>query len=243
MPKKLTHEYVKNEFEKENYILLSKTYIDNKHKLKYVCPNGHAHSITYNDWTGGYRCPYCVGLGKPTIEFIKEQFGKENYILLTKKYVNNYTKLEYVCPENHRRYISWNNWQQGGRCLLCYHKRMPAERVGDKNPMYGVSLSGELNGSWKGGISCEPYCDVWLDKEFKKSIKDRDGYKCLNPDCWGTSYRLDIHHIDYNKKNCHPDNLITLCRSCNSRANRDRKWHTSWYRTIMYRRHNYRKVD
>ena len=27
------------------------------------------------------------------------------------------------------------------------------------------------------------------------------------------------YHINYNKKDCRPKNLITLCRSCNARAN------------------------
>ena len=89
--------------------------------------------------------------------------------------------------------------------------------------------------AWKGGISCESYCDVWADKEFKEDIKIRDNHKCQNPDCWGTSDRLTIHHIDFVKKNCHPDNLITLCNSCNTRANTDCKWHTAYYRAFMQR--------
>lgn len=109
---------------------------------------------------------------------------------------------------------------------------------GKNNPNYGNGdkIMGNKNPNWKGGISCEPYCDVWLDKGFKESIKQRDGYKCMNPDCWGNTYRLSVHHIDYNKKNCDPQNLITLCTSCNARANFNRKWHTAWYRAIMYRR-------
>lgn len=95
---------------------------------------------------------------------------------------------------------------------------------------------GENHPNWKGGISCEPYCDVWTDKEYKESIKDRDGYKCLNPACFGNIHRLSVHHIDYNKKNCGPENLIILCTSCNSRANSEREWHESWYKAIIYRR-------
>ena len=59
---------------------------------------------------------------------------------------------------------------------------------------------GELSTNWKGGIAAEPYCDVWLDKEYKQSIKERDGYKCLNPECNKTINKLCIHHIDYNKQ-------------------------------------------
>jgi len=86
-----------------------------------------------------------------------------------------------------------------------------------------VIMSGTGNPNWKGGISYEEYCPVWKDKEYKDEIKERDGYTCQNPLCWGKSKKLCIHHIDYNKKNCGPNNLITLCFSCNARANFKRK--------------------
>jgi len=74
---------------------------------------------------------------------------------------------------------------------------------------------------------------VWLDKEFKDSIKKRDNYECQNKYCCGKSKRLVVHHIDYNKKNCSTDNLITLCNSCNSRANANRGWHKEYYGKII----------
>lgn len=88
-----------------------------------------------------------------------------------------------------------------------------------EDPLYREERTGENNGNWKGGIACESYCKDWTFPEFKEIIKERDGYKCQNPDCWGKSKRLDVHHINYIKKDCHPLNLITLCASCNSRAN------------------------
>lgn len=100
----------------------------------------------------------------------------------------------------------------------------------------GISIE-----EWDGFIACEPYCDVWVDNEFKESIKERDGYKCLNPDCWKNCDHLPlcIMHINNIKKDCHPSNLITGCISCNTRAMKDRKWWTSWYRAIMHRRYGY----
>lgn len=92
---------------------------------------------------------------------------------------------------------------------------------------------------WRGGISCEPYCVDWSFKEFKDMIKERDGFKCLNPDCWRTTERLAIHHVDYNKKNCNVNNLITVCTSCNTRANTNRVWHKHWYQAILHKRYNY----
>ena len=39
--------------------------------------------------------------------------------------------------------------------------------------------------------------------------------------CGGCSSdrELDIHHINYDKQDCREDNLIALCRACNTRAN------------------------
>lgn len=103
---------------------------------------------------------------------------------------------------------------------------------------YKMSLSkyGNRNSNWKGGVSFEPYCEEWKDQDYKESIKERDGYKCLNPTCGCQCDILSVHHIDFNKKNCKPTNLITLCVSCNSSANKNRVWHKSWYVAILFRR-------
>jgi hypothetical protein len=106
-----------------------------------------------------------------------------------------------------------------------------------------LNISGENHYNWKGGIACEPYCDVWLDNDFKEAIKIRDGYKCLNPECNQQYSNLCIHHINYVKKDCHPYNLITLCISCNSQANYNREWHKSWYSAIILRRYILRKIQ
>lgn len=115
--------------------------------------------------------------------------------------------------------------------------------LGKKRNKQSEIMIGENNPNWKGGIDCEPYCDIWLDKEYKDSIKKRDGNKCLNPDCWRTSEIICLHHINYNKKDCHPLNLISVCNSCNARSNKDREWHQYWYEAIIYRRYyNERRI-
>ena len=117
-----------------------------------------------------------------------------------------------------------------------------AER-GSKNHFYGKTLSKEAkkivsekakkrfknsenHPNWKGGISSEPYCFIWINSEWRKIIYERDKKKiCWNPECWNSSKKRVLHHIDYNKKNCTSKNIITLCNSCNIRANYNRnKW-------------------
>ena len=223
---KLTIKFIKKEFKKEGYKLLTKKYTSNKQKLNYICSRGHKHSMRWNDWHRGVRCPYCSMKVKKDIKFVAKQFEKEGYKLLYNEYKNKDTKLEYVCSNNHIHTISWHNWRSGHRCPHCAN----------------INNSGENNPNWKGGISCEPYCYEWSFKEFKEYIKERDNNRCLNPDCWGNINRLSIHHIDYDKKNCGQENLITLCASCNSRANKDREWHKAWYSVILQRRYNYQET-
>jgi len=121
-------------------------------------------------------------------------------------------------------------------------KKWSEERIGTKRTKedrikQSIAISGDRHWNWRGGIDCEPYCDAWADSEYKESIKKRDGYMCLNPECNKITNTLCIHHIDYIKKNCHPFNLITICISCNVKANQNREWHKEWYRAIIERRY------
>jgi len=87
-----------------------------------------------------------------------------------------------------------------------------------QNPKYRKKHSGENHYMWQGGISFEPYPPQFNDY-LKEIIKKRDNYTCQK--C-GSTQKLTVHHIDYNKKNNNPINLITLCNSCNVKANYDK---------------------
>ena len=170
------------------------------------------------NWSQGNRCGFCAKNVKLSLDFIKSEFEKEGYTLLTTEYKNCSQNLEYICPFGHNRTINWSNWKGGNRCPSC-------------------SKSGEKNSNWKGGISKEPYCFEWTC-DLKEYIKYRDNYKCQNPQCCGKNpNNLCVHHIDYNKKNCDLSNLITICRSCNAQANFQRDWWESFYKEVMRRNH------
>jgi len=279
---------IKKSFEDEGYILLSKEYKNNRTKLDYICPNNHQHSVTWGHWSSSNsRCPYCLGYGRYTIvdvedlagsigytllsptystlttkmgficnkghmismsfdslrqghrcsecmrnkkhdiDLIRGELSTEGYVLLTKKYINNKQKLVCICSRGHKCKIMFGGWCSGRRCPVCKGINLSINRTGTGHP------------NWQGGVSFEPYCEAWKDQEYKQDIKNRDGNICLNPYCYGTDTVLSIHHIDYNKKNCAPSNLITVCRSCNSKANYNRTWHTSWYQAILNRRYGY----
>ena len=84
--KRHAYEYVKSCFNNDCYDLLSENYINGKQQLKYKCPNGHNHSITYYSWSLGHRCPICaVEKTKTDIKYIERELFSEGYLLVTKK--------------------------------------------------------------------------------------------------------------------------------------------------------------
>jgi len=109
-------------FEGRGYELITKEkdYKNSKQKLDYSCSKNHKGSISWHDFQQGFGCPYCA---KNKIDFleIKKEFEKRDYILLIeeKDYKNNETKLNYICPKNHKGSICWGNFQQGNSCYFC----------------------------------------------------------------------------------------------------------------------------
>jgi len=90
-------------------------------------------------------------------------------------------------------------------------------------------MIGEKNGNWKGGISNSPYPVDWT-RTLKRSIRERDGYICKSCGMEQTEVTHHVHHIDYNKENCDPKNLITLCNSCHSKTNLDREYWKEYFK-------------
>jgi 5-methylcytosine-specific restriction endonuclease McrA len=41
-----------------------------------------------------------------------------------------------------------------------------------------------------------------------------------------------VHHIDYDKKNSNPKNLITLCVSCNFKVNFERSYWENYFKSL-----------
>ena len=291
MPKKLDIEPIKRWFEKNDYVLKSTHYVSAHTRLDYICPEGHEHSMSWNNFHQGKRCPTCA-MGKRSstqshdIAYIREQFEARNWILKSEKYVNGYIKLDYICDKGHVGSICWTHFQRGVGCPTCSRRIKPTIGVvtdifkkrgfvlksteyvnghsildyicpnghehstslvnfqaGNGCPTCAnIRMSGPGSSLWRGGISCDHYCDAWADKEYKMDIKQRDSYRCQNPYCFcnsGFADNLSIHHVDYNKKNCSPSNLIVLCRSCHSYSNHNRDWHTAWYQTIMNHKYGY----
>lgn len=86
------------------------------------------------------------------------------------------------------------------------------------------NMQGENHPAWQGGTSYLPY-PFEFNETLKESIRERDGNvcQCCSKTEQENGKKLTVHHIDYNKENCHPSNLITLCNSCNTKVNCNRE--------------------
>lgn len=95
-----------------------------------------------------------------------------------------------------------------------------------------VGHKGNKHPNWKGGISFEPYSINWTDT-LKRAIREKYKYTCQL--CF--SEGLDVHHIDYDKENCNPENLITLCKSCHMKTGFNRE---TWKAYFKNERNNFK---
>jgi ribosomal protein S27E len=155
----------------------------------------------------------------PTIGDI--QYGKN----LGKNDGSCYVWIE--CPECHNaRWTPLHHAKKHPRCKDCATK------------INGLNHRGEKAFGWQGGYSFEGYPTEWNEK-LKKWIRSRDNHKCQLCNQPQNGIALAVHHIDYNKKNIHPNNLISLCtqqkdsNGCHVKTNHNRNYWTSYFTRLL----------
>lgn len=129
-----------------------------------------------------------------------------------KKRLSELNKGKKMSEEAKRKIGKFN---KGKKLSEEHKKKIGKAKLRDKNP------------NWHGGISLKPYPVDWT-RTLRRSIRERDNYICKR--C--NQYGVCVHHIDYNKENCNPDNLITLCNGCNLSVNKNRKYWTNYFQAI-----------
>lgn len=90
----------------------------------------------------------------------------------------------------------------------------------------------EKNPNWRGGLSFFPYSVDWT-KTLKRSIRERDKYICQLCGASQGNREFSVHHIDYDKKNCNPRNLITLCLKCHLKTNFNRDYWKQYFKQVI----------
>lgn len=128
MTAKLTIGYIRGEFEKRGWSLITSQYLGNQQQLEAVCPKGHKTYITWNNFKNkgdDKGCKYCSGKVTHTYEFVKSKFEEAGYQLLSTEYKRNDIPLEFICDKGHRDSIRFGDfYNSGSRCNQCKGEKL-----------------------------------------------------------------------------------------------------------------------
>lgn len=166
------------------------------------------------------RKPHCLVCGKLIPNRNNALRRRENVmcqecqsIMATCQCGNTYPL--YDCRGRSRRFCS-----MACTCLFTDEGKRRSERFSKvakrlwQNEEFRKSRIRENHNHWKGGAWLYP---GEFHTKLREEIRERDGHTCCNPRCSKESDVLHVHHIDGDKKNLDPSNLITLCSTCHLR--------------------------
>uniref|UniRef100_A0A6M3XK83 Putative HNH endonuclease n=1 Tax=viral metagenome TaxID=1070528 RepID=A0A6M3XK83_9ZZZZ len=225
--KKLTHKFVKMQFENEGYALTT-VYKNSRQKLNYICPNEHSGSTTWPSFRNNRRCPKCY------IKYLRENTGgknspswkggvSKNGIPLFDTYANQLDWCEKVRKDPKTPHIL------NVRCTESNCRKWFTPKTHEVQNRI-QSLKGNQKGDNRFYCSdkCKRNCNVYRQKlypknfkpyhvrevqsELSKLVKERDNYICQR--C-GSKSNLQAHHYEsvyYNPiMSADVDNCITSC--------------------------------
>lgn len=121
------------------------------------------------------------------------------------------------------------NWKGGGvvkRCIACggefsikRYRKDSARFCSRKCHYQWIRDHPEELPMWIDGSSAgrKAYPKEW-NEAFRVMIRERDNYTCVACGAFG----VQVHHINYKKRDTVPENCITLCRPCHMKTNNDR---------------------
>jgi 5-methylcytosine-specific restriction endonuclease McrA len=172
-------------------------------------------------------CAYC---GKTFSRAIHETRGKE--LLFCDKVCMHRWQSENWMGENHHL------WKEEAHvtkpCAQCGESVTRYQWAKNRSEKFFCSSEcmyqwqsenwiGEAHPAWQGGKSFEPYSPDF-NATLKAQIRARDNKTCQLCGDPETIRAHDVHHIDYDKKNNDPLNLIALCMTCHSITNGNRSY-------------------
>ena len=142
-----------------------------------------------------------------SLEDIAEAFCKEDCILLSTKYKNQFTKLDYICANGHETNTTWKYWKRGDRCIFCGIIKGAEKHscsFNDVEKEFRLANYTLLSTEYKSGKKLKYKCTnghvkYILYSNFKK------GQRCKK--CLAESLKLDI---DYIKKELMKENYTLI---------------------------------
>lgn len=205
---KYSYEQVKNIFSEQNCELLSSEYKNAKEKLDYRCSCGKVSTARLTHFLKGHRCRSCgsrktTDFNKLSHDDVKKMFEDNGCTLISKKYKNNHTLMDYKCDCGSVSKITLSHLREGRRCKKCGLAKMS----GPNNPNYNPNLTDEDRINRRKVAEN----DIWRNK-----IYDRDDYTCQR--CFQRGGKLNAHHIfnycSHKDLRFEEGNGVTFCGTC-----------------------------
>jgi len=146
------------------------------------------------------------------------------------KYHNSGSRGKHPCPENAKNVLrlkAKERFETGKQKPFMLGKHHTAKTR--------EMMKAKAADRFKNIIHKGKYPPLFFREEFKELIKERDDYRCLKCGISQSELRkkLSVHHIDYDKKNCNPWNLISLCPKCNAQVNFNGEYWISYFYGIL----------
>lgn len=204
------------------------SYIDGRCLKNYYCNLCNKKISISSALYGNHTCKKCAAKEKAK-QFIKHYYCKD----CGKEISTIYAKRCWKCWIKFNKEVNNSNYKGGlPKCIDCSNKVRDrrSKRCKKCNNKFYI---GKNHQNWKDGRSFEPYTKEWTE-ELRRFIRKRDKYICQKCGKKGKT----VHHIDYNKKNCNKDNLITLCNKCNSKVNFNRIMWTIYFQEKIQEKKN-----
>lgn len=125
MPARLTIEAMEDLAKKNGGRCISNSYVNQKTKLQWECSKNHKWWANSGSVKNGKTwCPICSGNVKLTIEKMNKIAKSRRGLCLSKKYVNEKTKLIWQCSKGHIWKAVPSNVTRGSWCKICAVKEV-----------------------------------------------------------------------------------------------------------------------
>ena len=156
----------------------------------------------------------------------KKKLYKEGKIIIWNKGIPQSEKAKELNKKGHLGNTAWNKDKKTGALSEEHRNKIKKANKGKITSPKTIFKKGKNHPNFNNYSSFEPY-GLEFNNQLREQIRIRDQFRCQQCfrhqnelyDKKGKKYKLHIHHIDYNKKNNNPENLISLCRNCHTQTN------------------------